>query len=200
MSTIKANAYLDASGGNTATINGRAFITSTDTIASNNNDTTIPTSAAVKGYVDGRGAPHAILEDQKASGTSGGSATSGSWLIRDLNTKVRDPSGIVSISANKFTVSVDCWCEADAPLQEVNLNQIRIYNATDASVVAYGTSEYASGAYGGSSRSSVVGFLTAGKTYQIEYRCEASKATLGLGIGNGFGGTNVFTRVKIWRA
>lgn len=184
----------------TAEIDAATLVTASETIGSNNNDTTIPTSAAVKGYVDGRGAPHAVLEDQKASGASGGSATSGSWLIRDLNTEVRDPSGIVSISANKFTVSVDCWCEADAPLQEVNLNQIRIYNVTDSSVVAYGTSEYASGSNGGGSRSSVVGFLTAAKTYQIEYRCETSKAALGLGVGNNFGGTNVFTRVKLWRA
>lgn len=33
--------------------NGVALVTSTDTIAANNNDTTIPTSAAVKAYADG---------------------------------------------------------------------------------------------------------------------------------------------------
>lgn len=53
MSTIRANTILDSAGGNTATINGRSFITSSQTIAANNNDTTVPTSAAVKSYVDG---------------------------------------------------------------------------------------------------------------------------------------------------
>lgn len=44
-----------------------ALVTAADTIASNNNDTTIPTSAAVKAYVDGTSAP--VLQVFTASGT-----------------------------------------------------------------------------------------------------------------------------------
>lgn len=53
MSIARVNSIVDATGGNNVSVAGKTFITSTDTIASNNNDTTIPTSAAVKAYADG---------------------------------------------------------------------------------------------------------------------------------------------------
>lgn len=49
-----------------------------------------------------RGAPDWVLEDQKASGTSGGTATSGSWETRKLNTEVCDPLGLVTLASNEF--------------------------------------------------------------------------------------------------
>lgn len=53
MSIARVNSIVDAAGGNNVSVAGKTFITSTDTIAANNNDTTIPTSAAVKAYADG---------------------------------------------------------------------------------------------------------------------------------------------------
>lgn len=53
MSIARVNSIVDSAGGNNVSVAGKTFITSTDTIASNNNDTTIPTSAAVKAYADG---------------------------------------------------------------------------------------------------------------------------------------------------
>lgn len=52
MSIARVNSIVDSVGGNNVSVAGKTFITSTDTIASNNNDTTIPTSAAVKAYAD----------------------------------------------------------------------------------------------------------------------------------------------------
>lgn len=47
----------------------------------------------------------ALLRDEKASGTDGGSNTSGVWQTRDLNTEVYDPNSVVSaLAANRFTL------------------------------------------------------------------------------------------------
>lgn len=50
---ISGNPTIEASGITTAQIAAATLVTASETIASNNNDTTIPTSAAVKGYADG---------------------------------------------------------------------------------------------------------------------------------------------------
>ncbi|SVB60040.1 uncharacterized protein METZ01_LOCUS212894, partial [marine metagenome] len=47
-------------------------------------------------------ASYAIIADQKAQNTAGGTFTSGAWRTRDLNTEITDPDGIVSISSNEF--------------------------------------------------------------------------------------------------
>lgn len=49
------------------------------------------------------GVSKAIIADQKASTTAGGSPTANTWTTRTLNTEVSDPDGIVSVAANQFT-------------------------------------------------------------------------------------------------
>ncbi|MER8567539.1 hypothetical protein NKH85_16275 [Mesorhizobium sp. M0924] len=144
------------------------------------------------------GPPDAVLEDQKASGVDGGTFTSGAWRQRDLNTEVRDPSGLLSISANTFVPTVDGWVEWSAVAYDVGTNQTRLFNVTDGAAVGYGTSQYTSGA--SSSISSVGGVaVLAGKTYRIEHRSIGSKSTTGFGNSAGVGGTEVYTRVLFWR-
>lgn len=57
------------------------------------------------------GVPDAVMEDQKSSGTGGGTPVSSTWTNHALNTEVRDPSGLVSISSDQFTPTVDGWVE-----------------------------------------------------------------------------------------
>lgn len=52
---VSGNPTIAASGITTAEIAAATLVTASETIASNNNDTTIPTSAAVKAYADGIG-------------------------------------------------------------------------------------------------------------------------------------------------
>ncbi|TIP22449.1 MAG: hypothetical protein E5X67_36875, partial [Mesorhizobium sp.] len=85
----------------------------------------------------GNGAPDAVLEDQKASGTSGGTGVSTTWTTRDLNTEVRDPSGLVSISSNQFTPTVDGWVEWSTPVYAVGMLS-RLWNVTDGVLVSMG--------------------------------------------------------------
>lgn len=45
----------------------------------------------------------ALIEDQKAQNTAGGTATSGAWRLRELNTEVYNPYKIISIRYLAFT-------------------------------------------------------------------------------------------------
>ena len=63
-----------------------------------------------------RGIPDVILEDQKASGTTGGTSVATSWNTRTLNTEVYDPSGLCTLTANKFTFTVDGFIEFAFPV------------------------------------------------------------------------------------
>jgi hypothetical protein len=137
----------------------------------------------------------ALLQDQKSSGTAGGTFTSGAWQTRTLNTEVYDTDSLVSISSNQFTPTANGIVEWSAPASEVGDHQTRLYNVTDSAVVAYGTSEYAEPSTGAQNRSFGSGPVVAGKAYRIEHRCEASITTYGLGNSNSFGGTQVYTTV-----
>ena len=112
MSTINVNEINKASG-STLTLGGSG--------------TTVQphASATVSGF--GLFSSYAIIADQKSSGTDGGTATSGSWQTRDLNTEIADPDGIVSISANQFTLAAGNYLITwSAPAGDVRGHQSRL--------------------------------------------------------------------------
>lgn len=158
-----------------------------------------PSQQSVSQYIIGRGAPAFILEDQKSSGTNGGGSTSGSWQTRDLNTEVRDVLGIVSISSDEFTVTEDCWVEWSAPAYQSGDHKTRLYNVTDTTTAAVGSSEFIAGGVSGQTRSTGGGACVAGKTYRIEHRVNSSTSSNGHGYASGWA-TEVYTRVVGWVA
>lgn len=143
------------------------------------------------------GAPDAVLEDQKSSGTDGGAFTSGAWRARDLNTEARDASALVSIAANQFTPTVAGWVEWSAPASNVGIHQARLYNVTDSTVVGTGTVERCAGSGDTSTRSFGGAAVVAGKAYRVEHQCATTQST-GFGLAGGYG-TEVYTRVNFWR-
>ena len=155
------------------------------------------TADGLAGAATGYGAPVFVLEDQKASGTDGGAATSGSWETRDLQTEARDDGGVVSITSNEFTPTVDGWVEWSVPAYRVGVNQSRLYNVTDSTVDGTGKSTYCDTG-GGASESTGGGPIIAGKTYRIEHRVNTTKTINGHGVSGSFG-TEVYTRVQGWR-
>ncbi|WP_167391374.1 hypothetical protein [Mesorhizobium temperatum] len=154
-------------------------------------------------YIDGArlgGAPDAILEDQKASTTDGGTFTNGAWRTRDLNTEVRDASALVSLAANAFTPTVDGWVEWSAPANDVAAHQTRLFNVTDTTVAGVGSSERCPGSSDVTTRSCGGAPVVAGKAYRVEHLCSSTIATFGFGRACGFATTvEVFTRVQFWR-
>lgn len=140
------------------------------------------------------------IQDQKSAGNNGGTATSGSWQTRTLNTEVTDEIGS-TLSSNEFTLPAGTYfIMASAPATRCNQHQARLYNVTDAAVVLYGTSETTSSTAATGSNSLVNGrFTIAGtKTFRIEHRVSNTQATNGYGEANNFGGTEIYTNVMIF--
>ena len=146
---------------------------------------------------------YAIICDQKTQNTSGGTFTSGAWQTRNLNTKIADPDGIVSIASDQFTLQAGSYLiEASASAFAVNAHRARLYNATDSSVVQLGTSSYARTSSGdvGSTASSVFArvTITAANAFEIQHRCSTTKTTNGFGVANNFD-VEIYTTVKIFK-
>jgi hypothetical protein len=144
----------------------------------------------------GNAGAYAELSDVKTSSTNGGDFNSGSWVTRTLNNKV-DRSGSVTLSSNAFTPAKDGYAIWSAPAFEVNGHQTRLYNVTDSTVVALGTSMFSDSSYDGYNSSTGSGPVLAGKEYRIEHRCESTRAGSGLGQATSWG-DNIYTRVELW--
>jgi hypothetical protein len=146
-------------------------------------------------------APDVIVEDQKSSGTSGGTFTSGAWQTRTLNTLVRNHGTLASLSTDQLTLPAGTYYIAwSAPGFGVNSHQTRLQNITDTATVATGTSEFCSGSGAQTSSSgSIVVTLAASKTFEMQHRCTVTSATSGFGVGAGIT-TEVYTRVEITKA
>lgn len=147
---------------------------------------------AVAGAAAGGGTTtkYAILQDQKAQNTAGGTLTSGSWQTRVINTEVSDPDGIVTVASNQFTpISGTYVLSAWATARACDRHQARLYNATAASVVQVGTSGYsAQGGTGDNVASYIDARFTANGSdaYEIQHQGQTTAATNGLGVAANF--------------
>jgi hypothetical protein len=142
---------------------------------------------------------YAIIADQKAQNTAGGTFTSGAWRTRDLNTEIADPDGIISISSNQFTLGVGSYLiRWDSTTYGVDFHQTRLYNVTSAAVVNVGQNAYNGNAgpamtsSGGSARVTLAGSVV----FRIEHRSQATSTTNGFGVPGNFG-TEQYTTVEI---
>jgi hypothetical protein len=156
------------------------------------------TAAAIKT------APDAVFEDQKASGTAGGSFANGAYRVRDLNTVVRNVIAGASLNAanGQFTLPAGTyWIAWRAPGALVNLHKSRLFNVTDNSVPAGGLGSVAEASNSvGSQTNSEGGVLvtiTSAKAFRIEHRCQSTRNTDGFGRAASFGDTETYTRVSI---
>lgn len=144
---------------------------------------------------------YALLQDQKAQGTHGGTFTSGAWRTRDINTEVSDANAIVTIAANQFTLQAGTYrISASAPAYTGGTHRIKLYNITDAADEAgcLGTSEY----YGTPNRSFLGGaFTIAGaKVFEIRHYTSSTTATYGFGYAANIAGyVEIYTQVEIWK-
>jgi len=141
------------------------------------------------------------VRDEKA-GANGGGFTSGAWRTRDLNTiKTNEITG-ASLSSNQITLPAGTYyIDASAPAYDPRRHQTALYNITDSSFEIIGTSEYSTTTDDVQTRSFVLGRFTisAQKTFELQHRCEVTKATFGFGVGSNFSQIGVFADLQIWR-
>jgi hypothetical protein len=191
--TVNNNALIsgDLTVSGTTTLTGAVTVSSASmTVAGG----TVYRSNAALGVVG------AIIEDQKAIGTSGGTFTSGADQVRALNTFVSNDLGLAALSSNRFTLPAGKWLvEWSAPAYRVDMHRSLLYNVTDAATIKSGTSERSDSA-GTDTTSRSVGMaiftISGSKEFEIRHRCNATFATNGFGQASGFG-TEVYTQVKI---
>ena len=143
--------------------------------------------------------PYALIEDQRTQNTPGGTFTSGAWQTRTLNQEVTDAKGIASLAANQITLQAGTYkFRASAPASAVDRHQIRLYNITDASATKIGTSEIAAGSAQTRSVVSVRFTITAAKVFELQHRCETTRATDGFGNEANLT-TEIFARIEIMK-
>lgn len=140
----------------------------------------------------------AIIEDQKPSGTNGGTFTSGTQT-RTLNTLVYNRDTIVTLSSNQFTLPAGAWdINWEAQAVNVNAHQSLLHNVTDASVVNIGMTMIASTETSVSSGAARVS-IASSKAFELRHRCQTTQANTGFGQPGSLG-TEVYSRVTIRRA
>lgn len=126
----------------------------------------------------------AILQDQKADGTNGGSYTSGAWQAHDLNTEMFDPDGIVTISSNQFTPIAGTFlalCQSQAG--KLGEARQRLYNATATTEIGMGIATQNNNTDVAEARLTSYYAFTANGTdaYELHVRGSSTRATDGLG-------------------
>ena len=151
----------------------------------------------------GKFASYAIICDQKATDANGGSSSTGQFFVRDLNTELADPDGIVSISSNQFTLQAGTYLlKASAPAQGAARHQIIINNATDSAVAVLGMNAYSNSSSVTTSRAFASGRVTIGsaKVFEIRHRVESARSTDGLGVACNFDLlASIYTLVEIYK-
>jgi hypothetical protein len=138
----------------------------------------------------------ARVVDQKTLGTDGGTFTSGAVRIRDLNTESFDPDNIVTVSTNQFTLQAGTYLiDWSAPSTGVNLNQSLLWNATDSTTEALGSSESNSSHVTRSFGQALV-TITSAKAFEIRHECQQTGNNDGFGAAGSFN-AEVYTTVNI---
>lgn len=148
----------------------------------------------------GTSRPLLHLQDQKTSGTAGGTFTSGAWQTRTLNTEVTDEIGS-TLSTNQFTLPAGTYeIQASCPAYKTGSHKAKLRNVTDTSDVLLGSSEYSDSGNNIQTRATVAGRFTiaAAKTFEIQHQAASTRATDGFGFAASFG-TEIYAEVLIWR-
>ena len=141
-----------------------------------------------------------VFRDEKASGTAGGTFTSGAWQTRTLNTtKYSDGSDVTLSSNTLICVAGSYRISGRAVGYNCGTNQTRLYNVTDAVAVVYGLAVKPATSCMDSSEFTIYLTIASSKTFRLEHRCTTTATTNGFGLASSFGGVEVYAEVEITR-
>ena len=140
----------------------------------------------------------ASFTEYQASGTAGGTSTSGSFLKRILNTTLTNSitsctltSSVISLPAGTYTIVVN------SSFVDTDGVQLKLRNTTDSTNTIFGTVGWSLDGNTDPVCTLAGSFTIAGtKDFEIQYRCEVAKAGDGLGRNLNFE-TNCFTNCVI---
>ncbi|MBC8479495.1 MAG: hypothetical protein H8D46_03435 [FCB group bacterium] len=142
------------------------------------------------------------IQDEKTSGTTSGTCTPGTWAKRNLTIEKSDTGGHATLSSDQIVLVAGTYhVRASAIGYRTNRHQARLYNATDASTIIVGSSEYSDSGGAVSNRSSIIGqfTLSVSKTLELQHRCQVNSATTDFGQPTSFGESEVYAIIELWR-
>jgi len=144
----------------------------------------------------------AIFEDQKASGTDGGTFTAGAWQTRTLNTTVTNEITGASLASNQPELPAGTYeYIVTACANDVDKHRIKLYNITAAADIPNSLSINADTTNASfiSTNAFSAGTFTIAVTSKIEvrHRCAITQATYGFGTACSFGDPETFTRLQL---
>ena len=148
-------------------------------------------------------ANYAMFQDEKSSGTAGGTFTSGAWRTRDINTTVVNDITGASISSNQITLPAGTYrINSSAPAWGCAAHKAQLYDTTGTAVLLGGTSEstFVTPSQSGS-RSIVSGNFTIGveSDLELQHQCGTTRSTDGLGTASTFSVNEIYSQVEIWK-
>ncbi len=144
---------------------------------------------------------YAVLYYKVSSGTHGGASTT-SWGDRSLNHEHADPSSIVSISSNQFTLSAgNYFIRASAAAYDCASVRLRIYDVTNSATRLVGYNGYGEGYSSENTWNYVVGRLTPSGTtaYKLQQIADQARSTWGNGYAQSLGGEEIYAIIEIFK-
>ena len=144
---------------------------------------------------------YACFVDQETSGTQGGTATSGAWRTRVLNTTVANTITSATLSSNQISLPAGTYIvRASAPAAFVNNHQIRWQNITDSTATIIGTSMHAGSGSSIYNEAALFGQFTISgtKTFELQHQVFSTQSANGFGIATTFG-SEYYARVELWK-
>ena len=144
----------------------------------------------------------AIFNETQASGTEGGTFTSGSYVKRTLNTTVVNniagctlTSSVVALPAGTYQVF------ASAQAYKVGNHKIKLRNTTAGTDIAIGNSAFtdAGDAVVTPSLIQTSFVLSATSNIEVQHRASVTRAGNGLGTAASFGDSEIYAQITIAR-
>lgn len=144
-----------------------------------------------------------FIKEVQTNGTDPGGFASGVWQTRVLNT-VENPQSWVSLASNQITLQPGRYkFKGKFPAFQVDSHQAKLYDITNSADKIIGSSDYSSSTAGyAQTKSAVEGWIdiTAATTFEVQHRCQTTKATYGVGVpdqSSSFGVDGVFGQIEI---
>ena len=144
---------------------------------------------------------YALIEDQKSSGTQGGTAETGAWRTRDLNTEVADAGSIVSIASNQFTLQAGTYLiKWRAPAYNVDNHRSRLADTTN-TAYWYGSNEFQTAENDMSNSFGAVRVTISGAAvFEIQHQVLTTANSMGFGVAwSTLGVIETYTAVEIYK-
>lgn len=168
--------------------------------------TSLATQQSIKAYVDSQitSNDYVLVQHQVTSGTTGPTYTTASFQTVTLNTEVTDTGSVASVASNQITLaagSYDFDAVAHAGKSHASINttgRMRLYNATDASVIVQGVNGRVASGGGDALMLHAHGQFTIAASKAVELQIEVD-ATTDAGAAVSTGESEVYASIKLRR-